>query len=207
MHLVNLITTLAIVATSASANLSDYLSEAVFHRFFPHANPVFTYANLVNYATEFDQLANSGDAETDKRELAAFLAHVTRETGWLRYPEELAKNTKYAPFIGRGALQLTWDYNYKAFGDAIGQTFDRNTCTRVATQSDLIWRSAFWFWYHNGMHMFAGEANGGFAKTTRKINGGECGRAAEKDRIQHFESYCRSFGVSPGTNLSCKPAI
>ncbi|KAF0700274.1 hypothetical protein As57867_009146, partial [Aphanomyces stellatus] len=203
MQVAYLILVLAASASSTSAAIGDYFSKAQFQVSFPNAKPVFSYDKLVQYATEFDAFANTGNAENDKREVAAFLAHVSRETGYLKFPHELgADNARYAPFIGRGALHITWDYNYKAFGAAIGQTLDRTTCVRVAQEADLAWRSGFWFWHNNKMHAHAGILNE-FGYTTRKINGGECGTDNEQDRINRFIKFCKVLNVEPGTDLKC----
>ncbi|EQC30720.1 hypothetical protein SDRG_11479 [Saprolegnia diclina VS20] len=108
----------------------------------------------------------------------------------------------------RGALQLTWRYNYEAFGGAIGRDLVTNYAS-VATDQDLVWLSAFWFWSANRIHDVAGQW-GQFAKTTRIINPTwECGPNppnpnGDPHRVALFKAYCAELGVDPGTNLSCK---
>ena len=47
---------------------------------------------------------------------AGFLSQVFEESGWLRYTQELGSGQRYAPYIGRTYIQLTWQSNYLAFG-------------------------------------------------------------------------------------------
>lgn len=64
------------------------LSKAQFDKMFPYANfhsepGIYSYENLVKATTYFPAFAGVGDAPSRKRELAAFLAHVSQETsGW-----------------------------------------------------------------------------------------------------------------------------
>jgi predicted chitinase len=60
--------------------------------------------------------------------LAAALATVAVETAHTFAPVEEAfwmsdewrwANLRYAPYWGRGYIQLTWDYNYKTYGEAL----------------------------------------------------------------------------------------
>ncbi len=67
------------------------LSKSVFQSMFPNRNPFYTYEALVAAAGTFPGLATTGDADTRKREVAAFLANVNHETGGLVYVEEIAK--------------------------------------------------------------------------------------------------------------------
>lgn len=65
----------------------------------------------------------------DKRWLAYFLATAFWETAHTMQPvreaywfsEQWRKdNLRYYPFYGRGYVQLTWDYNYKAMSAVVG---------------------------------------------------------------------------------------
>ncbi len=70
-----------------------------------------------------------------KQEAAAFLANVSHETGGLvhvveqnqaNYPHYCDWGQPYgcpagqAAYYGRGPIQLSWNFNYKAAGDALG---------------------------------------------------------------------------------------
>ncbi|AHJ86376.1 lysin A [Mycobacterium phage 40AC] len=52
---------------------------------------------------------------TTPRRIAAWLAEIGHESVSFEYTEEIAKNGRYAPYIGRTWVQITWDYNYRDF--------------------------------------------------------------------------------------------
>jgi predicted chitinase len=54
---------------------------------------------------------------TNVNRIAMYLAQVGEESGSFVYTEEIAKNGRYAPYIGRTWIQITWDYNYRAFSE------------------------------------------------------------------------------------------
>ena len=57
-----------------------------------------------------------GSGCTTPDHIAMWLAQVGHESVSFLYTEEIAKNGRYAPYIGRTWIQITWDYNYRAFG-------------------------------------------------------------------------------------------
>ncbi|KAF0685287.1 hypothetical protein As57867_022723, partial [Aphanomyces stellatus] len=152
-----------------------------------------------------------------------FLGQISLESGDLQYVEEINKSDycqasgEYPceagkQYYGRGPIQLSWNYNYKDFGKAAGKDLVKNP-ELVATDADLVWYSAMWFWnapkWNGNIHDVVGKP-GGFAKTTFIINGGlECGvnppnKDSEKVRIASFKKFCDLLGVAPGDNLSCQ---
>ncbi|KAF4377411.1 hypothetical protein F8388_013757 [Cannabis sativa] len=170
---------------------------------------------FINAANSFPQFG-SGSADQSKREIAAFFAHITHETGFLCHIEETGgANQDYCDetrtdypcnpnkkYFGRGPLQLTWNYNYGAFGKA--NNIDAlNEPEKLAQDAVVSFKSALWFWMEN-VHSVIGQ---GFGATTRKINGAlECdGKQPDKvqARINYYNDYCKQFGVAPGDNLSC----
>ncbi|XP_062095349.1 endochitinase EP3-like [Humulus lupulus] len=170
---------------------------------------------FINAANSFGQFG-SGSADQSKREIAAFFAQITHETGFLCHIEEIGgasqdycdrSRTDYPcnpskKYYGRGPLQLTWNYNYGAFGKA--NNIDvLNAPEKLAQDAVVSFKSALWFWMEN-VHSVMGQ---GFGATTRKINGAlECdGKQPDKvqARINYYNDYCRQLGVAPGNNLSC----
>uniref|UniRef100_A0ACD5YDC0 Uncharacterized protein n=1 Tax=Avena sativa TaxID=4498 RepID=A0ACD5YDC0_AVESA len=158
----------------------------------------------------------SGSSDAAKREIAAFFAHVTHETGHLCYIEEInGASHNYcdpsftqwpcasgATYYGRGPLQLTWNYNYGAAGQSIG--FDGlNNPQKVAQDAEVAFKTALWYWMTN-VH---GVMSHGFGATTRAINGAvECdgkNTAQMNARVGYYQDYCRQLGVDPGSNLTC----
>ncbi|KAL2930146.1 Endochitinase EP3 [Bienertia sinuspersici] len=160
------------------------------------------------------KFGTGGSFDDTKREIAAFFAHVTHETGHFCYIEEIAKSTycqasttwacnPNKQYYGRGPLQITWNYNYGPAGKSIG--FDGlNAPETVANNAVVAFRTAFWFWMNNvHSRIISGQ---GFGSTIRAINGMECNggnSAAVNARVGFYTKYCNQLGVSPGNNLSC----
>ncbi|OVA07850.1 Glycoside hydrolase [Macleaya cordata] len=165
----------------------------------------------------YPRFGQTGSQEDSKREIAAFFAHVTHETGHFCYKEEIngaskdycqRGNTQYPcvpgkGYFGRGPIQLTWNYNYGPAGRAIG--FDGlNAPETVANDPIISFKTALWFWMNN-VHSIITSGQG-FGPTIRAINGGECNggnSAAVQARVNYFRQYCSQLGVAPGNNLSC----
>jgi hypothetical protein len=188
--------------------LDGILGEAGFNSWFmTRRDPFYTYANLCTALQGFPGFANSGNADNDKREVAAFFANVARETGELDYIEQIVKDPP--TYFGRGPIQLTHSYNYQAAGDFLGINLVANP-DLVATDGVITWQTALWFWMHSdgaGKGTCHGAiASSGFGQTINIINGGlECHgeNEAARQRITYYEGFCESLGVSPGGNLTC----
>jgi len=160
---------------------------------------------------DFKAFANSGDLTKDKRELAAFFAHVAKETAFLEQTDEAMQASNAADFHGRGAIQITGYANYAAAGQYLGKDLAGNP-GMVSTDPLTNWQSALWFWMVNYNPGTAGVQNchqailgGDFGQTTRIINGGiECpGSQSAKDRAQYFKNDCGVISVDPGSLLVC----
>jgi predicted chitinase/chitodextrinase len=200
------------------------VSGAQFNQMFPNRNPFYTYAGLVDALAKFSTFAGTGSATVRRQEAAAFLANANHETGGLVYVTEINKSNDlcdesrpygcpagtYA-YYGRGPIQLSWNFNYKTAGDALGLNLLANPYL-VEQQASVAWQTALWYWMtqtgpgsmtpHNAM------VNGsGFGETIRSINGSlECngGNPAQvQSRINAYQSFTSILGVSPGGNLSC----
>ncbi|CAK4650146.1 hypothetical protein LEN26_003989 [Aphanomyces euteiches] len=213
------------LVAAGNSGLANILPKSLFKQIFPNALPIYTYENLLANAAKYPGFANSGNSDVDRREVAAFLGQVALETGNLQYVEQIEKglycqaSTQYPcasgkRYYGRGAIQLSWNYNYKDFGNTVGKNLVANPGL-VASDGNLVWLSAMWFWNtdrgNGNIHTVAGQP-GGFAKATNIINGAlECGLHpsnpdAEEVRIAGFRTYCKLLGVSSGNNLSCQTA-
>jgi predicted chitinase len=196
----------------------DYLSEEQYKQIFPDRDESkYTYAGMINAMKEWDGFGTTGDQTTRKREVAAFLANVDRESGGLRYNEELNEGAwgNYCDgncpagqraYHGRGPLQLSWNYNYEAAGKAIGEP--------LLTEPDLVkndpkigFKTALWFWTKNGPHdaIVGGQ---GFGMTIDKINGalerrGGPGKEGVGSRVASYKKIAGILGVDPGDKLTC----
>ncbi|OMP09569.1 Glycoside hydrolase, family 19, catalytic [Corchorus olitorius] len=168
----------------------------------------------------FLQAVNSfpqfGTADDIRREVAAFFAHVTHETGHFCYIEEIngangdycdETNTQYPcnpdkDYYGRGPIQLSWNFNYGPAGQSIG--FDGlNSPETVATDPVISFKTAVWYW----VNFVQPVISQGFGATIRAINGAlECNGgnpATVQARINYYTDYCNQLGVDPGPNLTC----
>ncbi|GII62948.1 chitinase [Sphaerisporangium krabiense] len=202
------------------------VTEAQFNQMFPSRNPFYTYNGLVAALRAYPAFANTGSDTVKKQEAAAFLANVNHETGGLvyiveqntaNYPHYCDATQPYgcpagqAAYYGRGPIQLSWNFNYKAAGDALGIDLLRNP-NLVQTDASVAWQTGIWYWMtQNGpgtMTAHNAMVNGaGFGETIRSINGAlECngGNPAQvQSRINAYTRFAGILGVTPGNNLSC----
>ncbi|MFJ8435814.1 glycoside hydrolase family 19 protein [Kitasatospora sp. NPDC094019] len=202
------------------------VSQAQFNQMFPNRNPFYTYQGLVDALSAYPAFAATGSDTVRKQEAAAFLANVNHETGALVYVVE--QNTANYPhycdtsqpygcpagqsaYYGRGPIQLSWNFNYKAAGDALGIDLLRNP-NLVQTDPAVAWKTGLWYWNtQNGpgtMTPHNAMVNGaGFGETIRSINGSlECngGNPAQvQSRINAYQRFTQLLGTVPGNNLSC----
>ncbi|MGW4684637.1 glycoside hydrolase family 19 protein [Streptomyces sp. NPDC004244] len=202
------------------------VSEGRFQQMFPNRNPFYTYGGLVAALSAYPAFAGTGDDTTRKREAAAFLANVSHETGGLvhiveqntaNYPHYCDAGRPYgcpagqAAYYGRGPIQLSWNFNYKAAGDALGINLLANPYL-VEQDPAVAMKTALWYWNtQNGpgtMTAHAAMVNGaGFGETIRSINGAlECngGNPAQvQSRVDAYRSFTALLGVTPGEHLAC----
>jgi predicted chitinase len=212
-------------AQPASAALF-VLTQAQFEQMFPSRNSFYTYAGLTSAMSSFGAFAGTGSDTVKKQELAAFLANVHHESGGLVYVvlQDTSVYWTYcdwsqsygcpaggSAYYGRGPIQLSWNFNYKAAGDYIGQNL-LNSPDLVATNATIAWKTALWYWNtqtgpgtmtpHDAM-----VNQRGFGETIRSINGAkECngGNPAQvQSRVAKYQQFVGIFGVSAGSNLTC----
>jgi predicted chitinase len=198
------------------------VSQAQFDQMFPNRNSFYTYSGLVSALSSYPNFATTGSATVQAQEAAAFLANVDHETGGLVYINEIDQSGDYCAsesygcpagtyeYYGRGPLQLSWNFNYEAAGQALGVDLLDNP-SLVATNAAISWETGLWYWEtgtgdgsltsHQAM-----VSGAGFGDTIRAINDIECngGDTAEmQDRVNDYEAFTAILGVSPGGNLTC----
>jgi predicted chitinase/chitodextrinase len=202
------------------------VSEAQFNQLFPGRNSFYTYQGLVAALSSYPAFANTGSLELKRREAAAFLANVNHETGGLvhiveqnqnNYPHYCDWGQPYgcpagqAAYYGRGPVQLSWNFNYKAAGDALGLPLLTNPWL-VQNDASVAWRTGLWYWNTQSgpgtMTPHNAIVNGaGFGETIRSINGSiECngGNPAQvQSRVTAFQRFTQILGTTPGNNLYC----
>jgi predicted chitinase len=201
------------------------LTEAQFNAMFPDRLPFYTYAGLVDVLKTYPAFANTGSPTIRKREIAAFLAHVNHESGALIYLETINKDTwpifcdttqvygcpaGVAAYHGRGPIMLSWNFNYKAAGDAIGVDLLHHP-ELVGTDPAVAWTSAVWYWMSQtgGGALTSHDAivtRAGFAETIRSINSPECNGGntpAVEHRVAAYQRFAAVLHTSVGRNLTC----
>ncbi|KAK1295606.1 Basic endochitinase [Acorus calamus] len=172
------------------------------------ASGFYTYDDFVASANSFEGFATTGDEDTRKRDIAAFLAQTSHQTtgGWREEP--------YTNIM------------YGKAGKALGLDL-LNHLELVAEKGKISFKTAFWYWMTPNPPMPSchdaitggwtpseeDEEAGrlaGFGQTTNIINGvAECGQgpnADAEDRIGYYKRYCDMLDVSYGDNLDCKKA-
>ncbi|CAN6239987.1 unnamed protein product [Urochloa humidicola] len=207
--------------SGAGADVASVVTDAFFNGIKNQAgggcegSNFYTRSAFLDAANMYSGFAHGGSEADGKREIAAFFAHVTHETGHFCYISEIDKSNTYCDptktqwpcaagkkYYGRGPLQLTWNYNYGAAGrdlkfDGLGNP------DVVAQDVGIAFKTALWYWMTN-VHQVMPQ---GFGATTRAINGNvECdGKNTDKmnARVGYYRQYCQQLGVDPGSNLTC----
>ncbi|MDX7993105.1 glycoside hydrolase family 19 protein [Xenorhabdus littoralis] len=126
---------------------------------------------------------------TTCRGKAHFLAQVCHESGGLQYTKEIGGERKnYNPWYGRGLIQLTFEGNYTAYGNYIGEDVTSSAENRnklLSPPHSVL--SAFWF-YKIYKNVFDSAENDDFNKVTALINGGFNGY---NDRLDYLKTAIR----------------
>ncbi len=190
------------------------VTEAQFNQMFPGRSSFYTYAGLVAATQKYSAFASGGRGPL---EAVAFLANIAHESGGLVHVREINRGNYcdlsqsygcpagQGEYYGRGPIQLSWNFNYRAAGHALGMGDDllRNP-DKVASDPSIAFQTAIWYWMtqsgpgskpaHNAIQ--AGDFNG----TVRAINGSlECNgrnRAQVQSRIANLENFATIAGVN-----------
>lgn len=206
-------------------------SRAQFDALFPDRLDFYSYEGFVQAVASYPGFAGRGSDAVRRREMAAFLANIAHESDFLRALREYnqANHNNYcrqgpgescAPgqqYYGRGPIQLSWNYQYLAAGQALG--LGRELWAdpdRVARDATIAWQTAIWYWMTNkgpgSMPAHRAIVDGaGFGEAVRAINGAiECDKGPDAPtarnlnrRIKLFRDYSALFKVEPGQGLGC----
>ncbi|GAB3998489.1 hypothetical protein GCM10029992_24450 [Glycomyces albus] len=206
---------------------SDFIvTESQFNQMFPSRNSFYTYQGLVEATSSYPGFTNTGGDTVQRQEAAAFLANVSHETGGLvhiveqntaNYPHYCDSGQPYgcpagqAAYYGRGPIQLSWNFNYNAAGNALGLPLLNNPWL-VEQDPTVAWQTALWYWNtQSGPGTMSGHTamtgGAGFGESIRSINGAiECdgGNPAQvQSRVSKYQQFTQMLGVAPGGNLYC----
>lgn len=125
---------------------------------------------------------------TNVRRIAMWLAQVGHESVSFQYTEEIDKSGRYAPYIGRTWIQITWDYNYREFGE---WCYDRGLVRdpdyfllNPQRLADIEWAGlgASWYWTTQRSDMNQLSDKGDVQTVTYRINGGYNGLSDRQAR-------------------------
>lgn len=108
---------------------------------------------------------------------AAFLATMAQESAYFRTTTEYsAGRNRYSPFDGRTFEMLTWESNYRGFGQwckSKGRVTDSECFVknpRALADYKWAWEGGVWFFDHNGLWKYANSGN--FLAVSQGVNGG-----------------------------------
>jgi hypothetical protein len=215
------------LASDAAAQFMP--SEAQFTALFPARLGFYTHDGFLKAARSFPAFAGTGDELQRRREMAAFLGNIAHESDELRALREYRRENhdrycstdegeRCAPgqqYYGRGPIQLSWNYQYRRAGEAIGLDLWGDP-DLVARDASVAWQTAIWYWMTQkgpgSMTPHQAMTSGpGFGETVRSINGViECDKPADRDaarkiarRVDFFKRAAQLFDVPPGPNLGC----
>ncbi|HBA3053994.1 TPA: glycoside hydrolase family 19 protein [Escherichia coli] len=125
------------------------------------------------------------------REKAHFLAQCCHESSGLTLTKEIGgTRASYAPWYGRGLIQLTWQDVYTKYGTYVGEDFESDDAARnkIAQYPHCV-RSAFWFYCVN-KNVSKHAKSDDFNMVTALINGGFNGY---NDRLKYFNRAVSVF--------------
>jgi len=223
--------------------LESVLPPKLFESFFPRAHSSYTYTNLLRAFAKFPAVCTS--PELCRKILANMFAHFQQETAGLVYLREINKSNYCATwsnwvsaaypcsagkqYYGRGAKQLSWNYNYGAFSRAMyGDSSVLLKDPELVADTWLNFASALWFfvtpqppkpsmlslvdgsWQPNAEDQARG-LKPGLGATTMAINGAiECGQSpgnsrASLNRQKAYKRFAKELGISiAGEKLDCR---
>ncbi|WP_405753297.1 chitinase [Streptomyces sp. NBC_00012] len=212
---------------ACTGGVSDFaVSEAQFDEIFPDRDPFYTYQGLIDALHAYPRFANTGTPTTRAQEAAAFLTHADFESVGLQYVKEINEDNYWRKcdysrpygcpagqkaYYGRGPIMFSWNFNYKAAGDALGLDLLGNPWL-VEQDPSVAWQTALWYWNtQNGPGtMTSHEAmvgGAGLGETIRSLNGAlECdggNPASVAARVAKYERITSVLGTAPGSGLAC----
>ncbi|MFE7699091.1 glycoside hydrolase family 19 protein [Microbacterium keratanolyticum] len=206
---------------------SDFVvTEEQFAQIFPRRDPFFTYEGLIDAVNAYPAFANTGTPTMRAQEVAAFFAHADFESVGLRYVKEINEANYWikcdltqpygcpagqSAYYGRGPIMFSWNFNYKAAGDALGIDL-LNDPWLVEEDPSIAWQTALWYWNtQNGPGVMTSHqamvSGAGFGQTINSLNGSlECdggNPASVQSRVDRYLRITSVLGVFAGSGLTC----
>ena len=112
------------------------------------------------------------------------------EAGYLpdSIAEDYRKSQRYYPYYGAGYIQLTWDYNYKSFSEAMNDPLIYSEGPKYVAEH-YPWSSAGWFWDNNNINSVIMNGGGSVSDVTLIVNGGYSQLNEREQMHQLYYSY------------------
>jgi putative chitinase len=122
---------------------------------------------IAGLARSFDLLLPAFTLSTPLRQ-AHFVAQAAVETAYFRTLREYGTGQRYAPYIGRGPGQLTWESNYVDMGRRLGLPLKAQP--QLVEDPALGTLVFLMYWMDHGLNRYADEDDG--RAISRAINRG-----------------------------------
>ena len=220
-------------------NVEAIFPETMFNEFFPERNSAYTYSNFLKAIGKYPSICSS--ASLCPKILANMFGHIQQETANLVYLEEIIKSPYCKDdkqwlvdgypcvtgqmYYGRGSKQLSWNYNYGAFSNAMfGDAMVLLNNPDLVASTWLNFAASMWFFvtpqppkpsmlqvldgtWNQNSHDMASNLIPGFGVTTMIINGEEECRGWSQEaenRAAYYTEYAKQFNVNiEGEKLLC----
>ena len=135
----------------------------ITNEFLKEVMPQSTEKNRLKYIDWLNYFMPIYKIDTENR-VAAFIAQIGHESGYLRYSEEIASGKAYegrrdlgnihagdgVKYKGRGLIQITGRYNYAQLSKDLGEDFIKNP--ELLSTPKYAVQSACWYWNKNKLN-------------------------------------------------------
>ncbi len=169
--------------------------------------PYRTKPQLTVFLSEINQMFTRYAITTCLRKSHA-LAQIGHESGGFHYMAELVSDavaqTKYGGYKGRGLIQITFQDNYRKYGDYVGVNFlgaDKTKLETVQYATD----SAGWFWrYGKGVDLNTYADRNDLLQISARINGAFNGF---NDRVAIFKRAHKTLNAPACQTAANRSAV
>jgi len=171
----------------------------------------------VNRPDIYDSLVSGFTAPLNGglNELALLTGNLAHESGAFQYTEEIAcagvtqvtGACPYGLYHGRGYIQLSWDYNYRAAASYWNNQEILTNPDIVKNNPKVNWQTVQWFWITSVQPTFL-RSGYTLGASVRAINGGlECNSGPiNAQRVKYIQCFQQAMGVPVDTNTRCPAA-